>query len=260
MKRIAIVGGGASAAYAILACEEHGIKPDVYIDQLRVQPGAFWLKWLPERLENSFEKIMVMINSGGTREEYIKKQWENPPKNYKSSFPETQFVEWGYSPQEVLYDIFRSERATFFQLDEPLQDSDLLRLSADYNAVFHTFPSTAMKEKHKELLVNTLATVEDGEPIFNSVYYNGIQGTPVVRESFLFGHLFIEFAPTQIGYNRAKATGLKIIPFKDLRPTSENPVIEQLSSDIFPLGRLAQFDRHLQSHDSYATVKKILNG
>ena len=67
--KIAIVGGGPSAIFAILACEKSGIVPDLYIREMRIQPGAFWFHWIPDILIPLVKPSRIYISSLGSKEE-----------------------------------------------------------------------------------------------------------------------------------------------------------------------------------------------
>src|SRR3990172_8148399 len=188
VKKIAIVGGGPSALFAIMACADCGIVPDVFYRELRLQPGAFWFHWVPDWIDSVVSSSSIKINSVGTRRDYIEKQWKNPPESYTSSFPEKTRLEEGYNPKEVSKLIFESHLFNRIPLEENLTDKDLFGLKKRrYDLVFHSFPTSDARNAYNDLFVRfpTITTVHPGNGVFsNSVIYNGFRDSEIVRSSF----------------------------------------------------------------------------
>ena len=247
-KSVAIVGFGPSAMYSIIACNELGIYPTVYSYNFNIQPGAFWLKWLPESVAPEFNQFDVTIKSIGTREEYIRKQWGSDyPKNYKSSFPDVEFIEKAYDPSDVMLRVFSEAIFNTVVLTEIYLDSDLITLGSSHDFVFHTFPSYSNLKAFKEdgVIIKVPTVSYDFETPKSMVVYNGLTVTPVVRTSFLYGRKMLELSSTSnIPYIR-ESTEAKFSSFFDIAPVDELEAVPFLAPNVIPLGRLADRRAHV---------------
>ena len=256
---VAIVGGGPSAAFALMACTDLGIEPSIYSRGISIQPGAFWFHKLPETFSRDFKKETILVELVGRRQDYIDKQWKNYqlPEDYASSFPLISHHVLGYSPAAVLTDLYlRRKQFKFHELTGNLDDDGLKFLSTLHDFVFHSFPTQTAQIENQDIIVN-LPIIIEAEPN-NSlmVVYNGLKDTTMVRISHLWGYKFTELPPVKkVEGGPIQASDALLSFIKDLVPTDRLVDFFQLRDQIIPIGRLARFDRKALSHDAYDLVR-----
>lgn len=257
---VAIVGSGASSIYALLACNDMGIIPTIIANpnSLRIQPGSYWLKWLPRNVSRKFDAFFVKVSKIGTREGYISKQWPEHPESYRSSFPDQQSEEFGFNPYEVLPTILlENNRYNFLSSkDKLITDADLADLGAKFDYVFHSFPTEKCKNENSSILKKIPVKVSKISYPSNWVIYDGTP-SKFTRVSLLFGHKFIEYPhyETSMQTNREG----EVIWVQDIAPTSIAPNMHQIKENVIPIGRFGRMDRRLLSHDSYKLVQGVIN-
>lgn len=274
-KEVAIVGSGASAMYAVLACNAVGIKPDVFSKDLVVTPGAFWLKYLPRNVREFFKEEEIAILSIGSREAYINKQWTSIPADYKSSFPSKNDKEVGYNPEIVLPYVFTlGDYCHLITLKESLADDDLGYLSDNYKFVFHSFPTQKAKEVYRDKIVKNLSiislhdksllTIRSLQNTANWCMYDGDPTSVAVRQSALFGKFYIELSkyasPENVEFIVNNYPNSKISFFFDLAPGDYSAGCFPVKERIIPIGRPATFNRKELSSDTFSRVINILEG
>lgn len=268
--KVAIVGSGASAAFAVWACQDVGVTPLVISDKApSVQSsGAFFLHWLPESVRAYFPQLNVLISSQGSAEGYTRKQWG---RVIPSSFPKEQRTEKWYSSEAInwLWEHF------YVNVNPgKLSDESLLKLGQEHDWVFHTFPSE-QSQRSRALVKFPVIDFTSPEP-FNqqasrngldgSIVYNGIEDQPWTRSTLAFGRCSTEYARVFNGkeFDSAKIAepfGFKVNWLRDIPPEIERVRPEEhLATNIIPLGRFAEWDRRLLSHQSYYTARFYLSG
>lgn len=268
-RRIAIIGGGISSMYAILACHENGIKPDVYAKEISPPVGAVYLRFLPKFIKEEFEFFDIKTLFSGDRKSYIIKQWSKYPKSYKSSFPRCEFVSKGYNPIKVLKRVFEDcTLMDYIKLNSDMTDEDIEEMSYEYDFIFHSFPSKSSRKLMSKYVVKIPILVKDEYPTDrNYVFYNGDPNSIVVRESSLFGIKYIELSP-RIDFSLDELSKLypkfKIRFSYDLSPEilDENLTLLDSSSrsNVFSIGRVGKFNRGELGNDTYSYVDRVLNG
>jgi hypothetical protein len=261
---VAIVGSGISSLYAILACNENGIRPDLFSTDYSYKRlvGSVWLKWIPEWMERYFMKEKINIRKIGSESFYVEKQWGNI--EIISSFPVENTVEFGYNPFTVSSFVFSnlSNFREIFRLKESLKDLKLMELSKQYDILFHSFPSENTLKENFDILVDINCLITKIKCLDNEVLYDGTNSF-MVRSSKLFGFEYIECIPyieqssfsETFKYRLNSSNGFK---FKDIKPKGI-PYVYNLKRNIVPIGRLGRMERKLMAHDNYSLVKKYLS-
>lgn len=250
--KIAIVGFGPTAVFAAKAAYDMGCQVEIYTDQQKpMPPGATWLHWLPEDVSGMFTPTQIYVIGKGTSEQYTQRQWG---KVYPSSFPAKPVWEVGYDPMVVL-DKLLPTVCNVNITPYRMSDADVKDLSVGFDLVFQTFPTRESKEQQPSLLPFVAAAkLGTEDPKKNYVVYNGTKDGIVVREACLFGNHFLEF-PKGVEEEEVRAThtspltGYKLVTLKDLDPRTK-PWMGH-DKKIKLLGRWAQWDRKVLSHDAY---------
>ena len=262
--KVAIVGFGPAAMYAIIACNDRGIYPTVMANAVNINPGAFWLKSVPKKFVDGTQQHRIVITKVGERENYIRKQWNEFPVGYKSSFPDTEFVEYGYDPVVTVPWILSQLK---FDIEDTgkLGDPDLIKLGKKYDFVFHSFPSELARKTLGNMIVKVPVTISTYDiKQGNRVIYNGRKGDFVVRVSYLFGKKYTEYSVHNMDSkdldsktNRfSQSSNVRWI--EDLRPISLSISVPYLAYNIIPIGRLGGFDRTVLAHHTYDLVSEII--
>lgn len=259
--KVAILGSGPASAFAVAACHERGIIPDVYTDRPpRVdQLGAFFLHWLPPLLERYAEEAAVTVEwrAVGEAENYTRKQWAVP---YTSSFPKFAREERMYN-STVLQHVWNL--SPFYTVLPPLSDADLLNMGTEYDFVFHSFSSGAAGRTRKLTWFPVLSFRSEDERRA-TIIYNGCLQDRWVRLTRAFGRVSIEYPRDQAELAMREDEVFASMRFDKLRdihpevrPLSE---ADRLADNILPIGRFACWDRKQLSHESYAIVRDALEG
>lgn len=259
---VAIVGGGPSSVFALLACRDSGISPMIVNRAISVQPGAFWFHKLPESEAQFHKPVKIHVGFVGTRESYVSKQWRDYdiPSDYKSSFPQLEEDMMGYNPVDVMERVFKETKHGHWKITKDYTDFDLLRLveSGAYDLVFHSFPTERARFENGDVMVKIPVAVTkfhdpDHEPL---VIYDGRPDVNTVRTSWLWGYKFQELRPIRhVDPATPNGSDLGVVLLTDLVPFNRPVESYPLSSRIVPIGRLARFDRKSLSHDTYDVVR-----
>lgn len=281
MKRVAIVGGGLSSVYAILACNECGIKPDIFIKDVADPVGAVYFSFLPEPVKKRFKAVNITMSMKGTADCYVRKQWQEIPPSYYSSFPKEQHIVEGYDPVNVMKRIFASLRScNRIELDHNMNEADLIGISSSYSYVFHSFASRSVRDAYSKYVVMFPVVIQfaggyqflDESQLPNKYNFNNMiiyDGTPesiVVRESFLFGKRYLELSPRN-DYSKEE---LEIIfprstvrMLYDLDPSVDVSAEDldklRIAPNIIPIGRAARFSRKDVAYSTFYQVRRLLN-
>lgn len=256
--KIAIVGFGPTAIFAARAAYDLGCKVEIFTDKARpMPPGATWLHWVPEDIAQEFASTPIYVVGKGTSAEYTKRQWgfECP-----SSFPTKAVWEHGYDPQKVLDSLLPVE-CNVNLMGYAMSDADVQDLAKSYDLVFQTFPTKESKEQQPALMSFVAAAkLGTDDPSQNWVVYNGTKEGLVVREASIFGNHFLEF-PKNISMEEIKkshplSSDYKMVELRDLHPHTKPWDFKHPKIKL--LGRWAQWDRKVLSHDAYSLCQKFI--
>jgi hypothetical protein len=263
---LAILGMGASALYAKSAIENSGVayELDIYnLGDIRISPGAFWLRLLPEGLAG--ESIIaepIHIEGIGSKNDYTLKQWG---RVFPSSFPEKERIEYGYNPLILMTRMFNNRSSDFnvIKLDKPLTDVVIADSLSDYDLVFQTFPTDKAKKVQGKFIIKTPFSSEKiskKEPSEwgNKVVYFGSMENPIVRTSLLFGYLYREYV-SSVKFSKDQYDQYHCGYFPDLHPeTPEWDIYDVPADNVVLLGRYAEWSRKVLSHEAYQKTLEIL--
>jgi hypothetical protein len=270
--KVAVLGSGASAAFAVAACKDIGAEVKVYSsvhpNELSTQMGAFFLHDIPPNIGH-IESVAVDIDSIGEASVYSEMQWG---RNIPTSFPSERRTERWYSPMylnRVWQDV------TVFR--ETLSKEDIVRLTQlGYDWVFHSFP---LVERTDSIVRFPILVGNQYSHLRDFILYNGTIQFDWVRLTRQFGNLCLEY-PHNISVDDEclfrdmvgdlDSLGIEGLQSKDY-PQWEHvwgrdivPETEPLTSEeyvqknIIPIGRFATWDRKMLSHQAYTIVKTHL--
>lgn len=264
--KVALLGSGASAAFAYRALMDLGIRNvDVYCSNYGSPPhGAFFLRWLPQELSERYEQDRIRFVSIGDKQTFVNKRWPHPKPEWKIYFPEVPIDTVGYDPHWLWDSLW--EGASIDQIAGLLSDADIRDYGKFYSLVFHTFPSQESKREQPNRLCTPIKLyprksrpgAEIREIVGNAenfVLYSGDPKQEWVRLSYLFGHMALEypvFYPTN-----AQSTDKSWVRWIDVPPEAEI-WDRQLAPNIFPVGRMAQWDKRMLAHHSYNRILEIV--
>lgn len=268
--KVAILGRGASAAYAYRACVYAGVTPAVYGPETRQQKGAFWMHWMPPHLDESkpagatregaMHSDQIKVTGRGTAEEYVYKQWGR--KNIPSSFREGDINTQGYDPARALELLWQDFAGAVDTVQ--LTDEAIVKLARQYDLVLMTFPRTvplgaAPTPVKIPIIWKKYAYKPDPTRINNMVVYNGVPGN-IVRSSWLWGVESHEcLAKTDPGYfDPWLDEGYGVEWRTDLHPDTKQGFAAPLAENVTYLGRYANWSRKMLSYEAYGSTMQIL--
>lgn len=263
--KIAILGGGLASMYAVLACNEAGIVPDVYVKDFPSTYGTVYLKNIPNVLKSKVKPQSVKTIPTGKREYYIKKQWRDAPEDYKSSFPEREFELSAFNPAEVSKEVFEKNRCKIIKCKD-LTDQDVFGFSRMYDFVFKSFRSKTFLEGLRVIgaIVKFPCLVfnEGYMDVPNLVVYDGTPSSFTTRISFLFGKKYIELSP-RTPYTAEELSilypGAFVTYIEDIAPISDPIKCTDNIPNVISIGRIATMKRSMLAEDSFDIVKEKLN-
>jgi hypothetical protein len=260
---VAIVGGGLSSMYAIMACRDRDIEPTVFVKDSNPSFGAIFLYSLPTSIAWKFKQYNIQFNSKGVRDSYIMKQWKDAPMTYLSSFPAYPRVETGYDPSEVYTYVFKN--LIYKPLDRPLDSRDLVRLAEEYEIVFHSFVAGDFLDVFvvRSAIFPILEIPYDDRASCDTITYDGSPESIIARKSWLFGREFLELS-RRINYSQSELQKMfnpkSIFMARDLIPGDDySQESEGLGDRIIPIGRIARLNRAELAHETYDVVIEALN-
>jgi hypothetical protein len=243
MKKVAILGFGPSALYAIAACNELGIFPRVMTDKPMLSPaGAFYLHWVPDRYKEWITPYDIHFEYKGSEEIYIRKQWGQVayPYDIKTSWGKYT-EEVGYKPED-LYNIVQAICTFDVQTGTNICLAELADLARRYDKVFCTIPF------HNDKFVQIPVITFPARMNMNRIEYIGTLLPEFVRESSLFGTVYLEYPE---GYKPYVATGEKLVYINDISPLSIAGPFDRTEEGVVFLGRNARYDRKELAHHAY---------
>lgn len=262
-RKVAILGMGPSAAFAVLACRHTGITPTVYSSvspSVSVPPvGAFFYHKVPGAEAQSIYPTTITVIGVGGKERYFSKQWGY---NGESTFPAEPYADYGYEPSSVWRYLWGGQEITSHA---PFTDESIAALAKDFDFVFQTFPTDTARtsmSQYKTIFpattVRVRSTVMLSDDLFispNTIIYDGTELHPFVRASSLFGILTKEYPKDyQI------STREQVVMIPDLLPSCpEWPENATPAKNVFLMGRWAEWKRHMLAHEAYDRVWRILH-
>jgi len=255
--KVAILGGGPSAAFCFQACKERRCNVTIFADKLCTggSAGAFILETVPERI-SFHEKYLVRILGLGFRRIYSEKQWGFA---YPSSFPEIPRTSMIYNPEDIFNDLWRDSDEVFKRSGK-LSDEGIAELSKEYDFVFCTFPTKRIRATGfiKQIPVMYDNTPKHERDWKNWVIYDGHKKCPEVRISKLFGHIYTEYPMSWKPDNMTSGTwGWQ----PEIPPTAKPWPLDQVPApNVHLIGRYAQLERHFQSNQAYVRATELLLG
>jgi hypothetical protein len=254
----AILGAGPSAAYALAACRSYGIEAEIITNRAPsvMFPGPFWLRLNPT--EAPIPKQSMHIFSEGTSEIYLQKQWKDVDLSaISTSFPTQARTELIYEPALVLTEIWK--RSSVLMCSD-ISDFDIGEIAKDREVVFVTFPTAKSRNALQKYSVKypiVSYKVEDN-PTLNYCIYVGTEESSFVRTSRLFGRVHLEYPSDHIINQDILGDGI-LCYAPDTRPdTPEWDPTDVPAKNVHLIGRHAEWNRKILSHDAYSKVLKIL--
>lgn len=275
--KVAILGGGLSAAFSWRACLDSGITPDVYADRLFVPPGGFvYVHWLPKSVNNRslWEKIKVVAH--GSERTYTSKMW-GTGKYIPSSFPAEPMETRGVNPLTAAKVLWGGKALVLPRLQlGKLQNDQLARLVKSYDIVIQTFSLRNMPlEYHTPIWViphkcSTNAVLYNGS--YDSIEGDGDDDDETsfwTRKSLLFNFLSYEFPPVlmddksyiaeKFGKGLGKTAKLWYAPeIPPVEISDKTRIEEYCDGNILYVGRWATGRRKFLSHEAYNRVRSFL--
>ncbi len=249
--RIAIIGGGPSAAFAYRACWDMRLNPTVYADKLTSPNGAFYIHDMPVTcppdIRKQYAKSIHYIGIG-TAEGYAEKMWGNP--QIKTSFPITPRTEIGYDPAIINW--------LWTDLDRlhpcgKLTDDGVVAIASQYDLVIQTFPTDESK-KYRTIDQIPVFT-KSIEPMNHILLLYSGDNSPWVRATFSGEKLSLEYPKDFPTTEDLLYWTFSSVP--DLPPETSD-WIKGPASNVKLVGRFAQYNRKILSHHAYDRVLKLL--
>lgn len=248
VQRVAILGGGPSAAFALQACRDRNVAPEVFANEHTQPRGAFYVHWVPETVSRrSRYKLPVYWLGMGSAGRYVEKMWGE--KLLSSSFPEEPRVEQGYHPSILteLWGLYPLRPTT------SLRDRDIRAMSPRYDLVVQTFPSEEGTRRRPNRATSfPIWWKEIPESPFLMLWYNGGEGA-WVRQTMGCGIWSIEFPTSYELDMEIAASGWTIAQGRDLKHFTR-PYTTGLASNVLLVGRYARWDRKFLAHHTYQLV------
>lgn len=190
--RVAILGAGPSAAFAVTACRQLDVGTiDIYTKEWGVPPnGSFFLHELPPHLPGPLPLNVVTFGIGG-RDTYVRKQYPytvNVAKEITSSFPEKGFVKSYYNYEQywpkLMTGYNQLKTGVAFNSDEEISN---LTQNGNYDIAFHSFPSFASRLSQPRTIPFKILTFDLRSPFSYSTKWNQFCDIIAVTPSQLSG-------------------------------------------------------------------------
>lgn len=259
--KVAILGGGLSAAYAWRCCLDNDIVPDVYADRVFVPPGGcIWAHWLPRslRCQKLYEpiKIVSVGDAGG----YAVKLWWR--SDIKTSFPDKPVLTKGVNPLKAARALWGKEHHGTVKVGKKLEWQDIHDLQKLYDLIIQTFPPIGREPEY----VTPIWVIPAKGEKHNLVRYEGDHSEAYARFSQLFEIRSYEFTPTKkianyelmarhwgnrLGFDSQKGAQLWFAP--EIPPEEVGGMIIEnyVDRNVLYCGRWASKDRKFLSHETY---------
>lgn len=194
MVKVAILGGGLSAAFAYRALLDNNIVPDVITERIFTPPGGcIWVHNLPKSINNKKLYEPIHVEGVGDAKTYSCKMWG---RELKTSFPSSgDYDTKGVNPLTAARLLWGDREALKKQIKKGRVDEKLVKaIKKDYDLVIQTFPLGSAKPKW-ETPIWVLTKAPEENLTRNLVCYHGGAEDSYVRYSVLFGIRSWEFSP-----------------------------------------------------------------
>lgn len=278
--KVALVGTGPSAAFAVQACKD---TPGVELVIFSTHPplegdgiGTFYIHAIPGSLiDRGLETHEIFVEGRGDRRQYQALQWPNKEVYWgvPSSFEDELTIVDAYRPSEVLEAIW--EQVDVNIIEYPFSHADLRDLGRAFDLVIHTFPTEIDQELLGEPV--TIPIMEAGKNWWwsafnpheliedynaNIVIYNGTGQQKWVRACQLWGKNWVEFSHIFEVPEDDSRLGVSKFHFSRDFPPDVKPrdFRHRVAFNVFPLGRFATYNRQELSHHAYIKTKRLLAG
>lgn len=260
VRKVAILGAGASGAFAAKACTDAGVETHMYYcDTGKVSPGAFWLHWVPIDIVPQVPAYPIYIRCWGDEEEYRRRQWGGLAHLTNSSFVSGITVEEGRDPSDVFPYLITSEVQRHIT-PKFLTEEEIKFMAKGFDLVLQTFPTKESLREQPALIPYIIIASDNAIHDPNVVTYNGSGIGLWVRDAVLFGNHFVEY-PKYVTRDEIEdhrdLTGYKVITLRDIHPSTKPWQKEK--DNIHLIGRFAEWNRKRLSHEVYGLVKDLLN-
>ena len=191
--KVAILGGGLSAAFAWRALRDNNITPDVITERIFTPPGGcIWVHKLPKSVDSKKLYEPIHVEGVGSTKTYAEKMWG---RELKTSFPSSgDYDTKGVNPLVAARLLWGDREVLKKQIKKGRVDEKLIKaIKKDYDLVIQTFPLGSAKPKWETpILVGPRIDTS-----LNLVSYQGNADCAYVRYSFLFSIPSWEFPPQQ---------------------------------------------------------------
>ena len=188
--KVAILGGGLSAAFAYRALLDNNITPDVITERIFTPPGGcIWVHNLPKSINNKKLYEPIHVEGVGDAKTYSCKMWG---RELKTSFPSSgDYDTKGVNPLVAARLLWGDREALKKQIKKGRVDEKFIEaIKKDYDLVIQTFPLGSAKPKW-ETPIWVLAGLKSAK---NLVAYQG-DDEPFVRYTHMFNFISWEFPP-----------------------------------------------------------------
>ena len=259
---VAILGAGPSAAYALTACRSYGIEAEIITNRAPsvMFPGPFWLRLNPTGAP--IPKQSMHIYSDGTSENYLRKQWGDIDlSTVLTSFPTQARTELIYEPALVLTEMWKNSSVL---MCSDISDADIKDIAKDNDVVFVTFPTSKSRNALNKYAVKfpilsySKSNKPERIPDTNFCLYVGTMESKFVRISYLFGRFHTEYPSDHIINQDIIGDGI-LCYAPDTRPdTPEWDPTDVPAKNVYLIGRHAEWNRKVLSHDAYEKAKSII--
>lgn len=266
MKKVAILGAGATAAYINAACQRFkgdDVTVKVYTDKIPNPPvGAIWFRNVPNDLKSVVTAHTITVVYLGTAENYLRRQWGNIDfDKYPTSFGSgtDKSPSKGYKPADVLPHLWNDAQIVLTR--HKLTDEDVFMYASRFDVVFVTFPLMYSIVCLEARSLVRIPVIEAEAPGYsqNIVIYNGTSVGHMVRISQIYGKIFVEYPTHHILDQKAIGINAKINTVHDLHPAMAIPTTPpNLPSNVRMIGRYAEFKRHMLAHEAYTKTMTVL--
>ena len=273
-RKIAIVGGGIAAAYTYRAVIDTGFS-DITVfggDFKKPIGGAFWLRWLPEQLSKKVKSSTIFIQTVGSAEVYMRNQWGEKFQHYPSSFPkglrqdikDPDFkTEIGYDPGHC-WDYLWGQDLNFVRKFFT-ENEDFIDLLGEFDVVLSTIALPMDKRSWLDKVYErTIVSASKLKNAANNVVYVGLDDSSIIRFSYVWGKTFYEIGYNKVVdldsiYKKYSEDVVQFHKFPDIMPdVPALPITSDISDRLFLIGRYAQWNRTLLSHECYKITQEIL--
>jgi len=256
--KVVILGTGPSAAYAVMACIKLRVEYEIISNRGPTInfPGAFWPRLNPTSIP--LESRTINVYSIGTAQNYLAKQWGEVRSEWleSTSFPVNSREEVAYDPYLLFGEFWKHED---IRIMGNLSDYIIKDLVTEFDLAFMTFATEKSKKVMEPYVIRypivshpIIGKLDDSTSLF--CLYNGSGYNHIVRLSKLFGFVHAEYGKDYVLKQELVGDG-KITYVPDTWPNA--PIWDPSdvpAKNVILVGRFAQWDRKVLSHNAYEFV------